>query len=83
MYYLCMAKRREPADRGFSPLFWPNLAVVFPQRYEKFSLRAKNFSLRAVFFLSAVGARGDLSRIFYGLLIINYIKVFGAKKVGF
>ena len=40
--YLCIAKRREPANTGFSPLFCPKISDFY-LRDRKFYLRDKNF----------------------------------------
>ena len=83
MLYLCRAKRRMPADTGHSPLFWPKMADVFPQRQENFSVRAENFSLRAEnFSVQLVRARA-FPDFFRGPQTIKNIKVVRWKKLGF
>ena len=48
--YLCIAKRREPANTGFSPLFCPKISDFY-LRDRKFYLRDKNFfGLGTIFF---------------------------------
>ena len=50
MTYLCIAKRREPVNTGFSPLFWLEIKV-FNLGDRKFYLRDKNFfGLDTIFF---------------------------------
>ena len=62
MYYLCIAKRREPADTGFSPLFYAKMASkkgFFTKHIEKFICRRKNFLGLSGFFSGQVGERID------------------------
>ena len=51
MLYLCIAKRREPMDSGFSPLFGLEIRVFY--------LRDRKIYLRDKFFFG-------LGRIFFG-----------------
>ena len=80
--YLCIAKRREPTNNGFSPLF------VLKNSYfylggRKFYLRDKNFfGLGRIFFGPDRSAQRRF-RKFFRLRIIKNIKVFGPKKLGF
>ena len=62
MYYLCIAKRREPADTGFSPLFLceNGLKKGFSTKHlEKFICRSGNFLSESGFSLGEVGERID------------------------
>ena len=62
MYYLCIAKRREPADTGFSPLFYAKMASkkgFFTKHLEKFICRSGNFFSESGFSLGEVGERID------------------------
>ena len=75
MTYLCIAKRREPTNNGFSPLFVLKNSDFY-LRGRKFYLRDKNFF--------GLGRNAKLRfRKFFGLQIIKNIKVFGPKNVGF
>ena len=49
MYYLCIAKRREPADTGFSPLFLCENGLkkgFFYKAFRKIYMPKRKFSLR-------------------------------------
>ena len=81
--YICIAKRRRHANTGLSPHFLPKMTVVFPQRDENLSLRAKFFSLRADFFSVQLVRAAALPEVFFGPQIIKNIKVFSAKKLDF
>ena len=74
--YFCIAKRREPVNTGFSPLFCPKISDFY-LRCRKFYLRDKNFfGLGTIFF--GLGRNAKLRfRKFFGLQIIKNIKVFG------
>ena len=64
MYYLCVAKRREPIDKGFSPLFSCENAQknhCFTKHIEKFICRSGFSNGFCGFFSGQVGARiGDI-----------------------
>ena len=62
MYYLCIAKRREPADTGFSPLFYAKMASkkgFFTKHIEKFICRSGFSKCFCGNFSGQVGARID------------------------
>ena len=82
MLYLCIAKRREPASTGFSPLFLLKIRVFYLGG-RKIYLRDKNFfGLGRIFFGLGRGAQRRF-RKFFGLQIIKDIKVFRAQKLDF
>ena len=82
MLYICIAKRREPANTGFSPLFCLEIRVFY-LRSSIFYLRDKKFfGLGTIFFgLGRIAQRRF--RKFFGPEIIKNMKVFRTKKVGF
>ena len=82
MTYLCIAKRREPVNTGFSPLFWLEIKVFYLGD-RKFYLRDKNFfGLGTIFFGPGRSAKQRF-RKFFGPGNIKNIKVFRPKKIGF
>ena len=62
IYYLCIAKRREPANTGFFPLFLgengPKTGCS-TKHVEKFICRSENFLSESGFPLGEVGAQID------------------------
>ena len=80
MLYICIAKRREPVNTGFSPLFGLKISDFYLGD-RKIYLRDKNFfGLGTIFF--GLGRNAKLRfRKFFEPEIIKDIKVFGAQKI--
>ena len=76
MLYICIAKRREPVNTGFSPLFCPKISDFY-LRDRKFYLRDKNFFGPGTIFFGPGRIAKLRFRNFFGPEIIKNIKVFG------
>ena len=82
MLYICIAKRREPVNAGFSPLFLFKISIFYLGD-KKFYLRDKFFFGPDRNFFGPSWCAQRLFRKFFGLQIIKDIKVFRAQKLDF
>ena len=82
MLYICIAKRREPVNRGFSLLFCLKFKVFY-LGCRKIYLRDKNFFGLGRIFFGPSWCTDCLSRKIFKAEIIKDIKVFGTRKIGF